>query len=552
MNLDVEYGMYNEERLTEKMNFSQEPYTAHTAAMIVRKLPIGIQSFEKLVKGNYLYVDKTEYIWKLVNEGTTYFLSRPRRFGKSLLLSTMKAYFEGKKELFAGLRLAELEKEWTSYPILYFDFNGANYKDSSSLPDVINQHLEKWEELYGDEKKERSLEERFKYVIETAHKKTGLQVVVLVDEYDKSLLESESETLEKNRALFKGFFGNLKSCDEHLKFVFITGVTKFSKVSIFSDLNQLRDISLTEAYASICGISQAELEENFKPEIEAMAKKNELSYAECLDRLRQMYDGYHFFQDTDGMYNPFSLINALGDKNFKSYWFETGTPTFLIERLRAANYNPKHFTDGVIADAESLSNYRIENPDIIPLFYQTGYLTIKEHDADGFYTLKYPNNEVEHAFINALAPDYLNIETEETPVNIRQFLHDLRAGRIDDVLTRFKSLFARLPYSTRTDDTVIEQNFQNVIYIVFMLLGQFVGVEEHYSQGRADCVVQTKDFVYLFEFKRDKSADEALAQIEEKNYAAPFAADSRKVLKVGVSFSSEEKNIVEWRVASGN
>lgn len=540
--------MYNEERLTEKMNFSQEPYTAHTAAMIVRKLPIGIQSFEKLVKGNYLYVDKTEYIWKLVNEGTTYFLSRPRRFGKSLLLSTMKAYFEGKKELFAGLRLAELEKEWTAYPIFYFDFNGANYKDSSSLPDVINQHLEKWEELYGDEKKERSLTERFKYLIENAHKKTGLQVVVLVDEYDKSLLESESETLEKNRALFKGFFGNLKSCDEHLKFVFITGVTKFSKVSIFSDLNQLRDISLTEAYASICGISQAELEENFKPEIEVMAEKNGLSYAVCIDRLRQMYDGYHFFQDTDGMYNPFSLINALGDKNFKSYWFETGTPTFLIERLRAANYNPKHFTDGVIADAESLSNYRIENPDIIPLFYQTGYLTIKEYDADGFYTLKYPNNEVEHAFINALAPDYLNIETEETPVNIRQFLHDLRAGRIDDVLTRFKSLFARLPYSTRTDDTVIEQNFQNVIYIVFMLLGQFVGVEEHYSQGRADCVVQTKDFVYLFEFKRDKSADEALAQIEEKNYAAPFAADSRKVLKVGVSFSSEEKNIVEWRV----
>lgn len=516
---------------------------------IIRKLPIGIQSFEKLVEGNYLYIDKTEYIWKLANESSVYFLSRPRRFGKSLLLSTMKAYFEGKKELFAGLRISELEREWTAYPVFYFDFNGANYKNSESLSTVIDYHLKQWEALYGAEKQSEPLPIRFKYLLENAHKKTGLQVVVLVDEYDKSLLESESETLENNRALFKGFFGNLKSSDEHLKFVFITGVTKFSKVSIFSDLNQLRDISLSENYASICGISQAELESHFKPEVEAMAERNGLSYSECIEKLRKMYDGYHFFQNSVGMYNPFSLINALTDKNFRSYWFETGTPTFLIERLRAANYNPQNFTDGVIADAESLSNYRIENPNIIPLFYQTGYLTIKDCDEDGFYTLKYPNNEVEHAFINALAPEYLNIEMEETPVNIRQFLHDLRAGNIDEVMTRFKSLFARLPYSTRTDDAVIEQNFQNVVYIVFMLLGQFVGVEEHYSHGRADCVVQTKEFVYLFEFKRDKSADEALVQIEERRYAAPFAADTRKILKVGVSFSSDEKNIVAWKVA---
>lgn len=516
--------------------------------MNIRKLPIGIQSFEDLRRNKYLYVDKTEHIWNLVQTGKTYFLSRPRRFGKSLLLSTMRAYFEGKKELFDGLKIAELEKDWTAYPVFFFDFNGANYKDSSSLPDVINQHLEKWESLYGDEKKERSLSIRFKYLLEAAHKKTGLPVVVLVDEYDKSLLESESEVLEKNRALFKGFFGNLKSSDEHLKFVFITGVTKFSKVSIFSDLNQLGDISLTKDYAAICGISQTELETYFKPEIEASAKENGLSYAECLEKLRKMYDGYYFYQNTVGMYNPFSLINALARRDFKSYWFETGTPTFLVEKLKATNYNPQNFTDGVIADAETLSNYRIENPNIIPLFYQTGYLTIKDCDEDGFYTLKYPNNEVEHAFINALVPDYLNIEMEETPVNIRQFLHDLRAGKTDDVLTRFKSLFARLPYSTKTDDTVIEQNFQNVLYIVFMLLGQFVGVEEHYSHGRADCVVQTKDFVYLFEFKRDKSADEALKQIEEKKYAGPFAADLRKLLKVGVSFSSAEKNIVEWKV----
>lgn len=549
MNMDLEYGMYNEERLTEKTDFSKNPRAVYTVAMNIRKLPIGIQSFEDLRRSGYLYVDKTEHIWNLVQTGKTYFLSRPRRFGKSLLLSTMKAYFEGKKELFAGLKLAELEQDWTAYPIFYFDFNGANYKDSSSLPDVINQHLEKWEELYGDEKKERSLAERFKYLIEAAQKKTGLQVVVLVDEYDKSLLESESETLEKNRALFKGFFGNLKSSDEHLKFVFITGVTKFSKVSIFSDLNQLHDISLSRDYASICGISQTEMEVHFKPEIEASAKENGLSYAECLEKLRQMYDGYHFYQDTVGMYNPFSLINALYEKDFKSYWFETGTPTFLIEKLKAANYNPQNFTDGVSADARSLSDYRIDNPDPVPLFYQTGYLTIKGYDRDfGLYTLSYPNDEVQYAFLNSLVPDYIGLLASETGLCVKNFILDLRSGKIDDVLTRFKSLFARLPYSTRTDDTVIEQNFQNVIYIVFMLLGQFVGVEEHYSQGRADCVVQTKDFVYLFEFKRDKSAAEALAQIEEKNYAAPFAADSRTILKVGVSFSSEEKNIVEWRV----
>ena len=380
--------------------------------MTGRKLPIGIQSFEKLVDGDYLYIDKTEYIWKLVNEGSIYFLSRPRRFGKSLLLSTMKAYFEGKKELFAGLRLADLEQDWTAYPIFYFDFNGQNYKDSDSLSDVINQHLKKWEEIYGAENQSESLTIRFKCLIENAHKKTGLGVVVLVDEYDKPLLESEGETLENNRALFKGFFGNLKSSDEHLKFVFITGVTKFGKVSIFNDLNQLRDISLTEDYASICGISQAELETRLKPEIEAMAEKNKISYQECVERLRKMYDGYHFFQNAVGVYNPFSLMNALCNKDFKSYWFETGTPTFLIEKIRAANYNPQNFTDGVIADAASISNYRIENAGIIPLFYQTGYLTIKDCDDDGFYTLKYPNKEVEHAFINALAPDYLNIEVK--------------------------------------------------------------------------------------------------------------------------------------------
>ncbi len=518
--------------------------------MNIRKLPIGIQSFEKLRLGEYLYVDKTEFVYRLANEGTTYFLSRPRRFGKSLLLSTMKAYFEGKKHLFAGLKISELEKDWIKYPVFYFDFNGKKYDSATSLKEVLNSHLEEWEDLYGDEKKDRSLEERFNYLLEAAHKKTGLGVVVLVDEYDKSLLESDSEALENSKKLFKGFFGNLKSCDEHLKFTFITGVTKFSKVSIFSDLNQLRDISLDENFASICGISESELESTFKPEITAMAEKQNLSYDECLSQLKKMYDGYHFYQNTEGVYNPFSLINALASKDFKSYWFETGTPTFLIQKLKDTNYNPKIFTtDQVPIDADTITDYRSESNDPLPLFYQTGYLTIKGYDREiREYYLGYPNNEVRYSFIKNLVPLFFHSEDNVNLLAIGTFLKDLRAGRIEEVLLRFKSLFARLPYSGKTDDSVIEQNFQNVIYILFILLGQFATVEEHYSHGRADCVLQTADYVYIFEFKRDKSADEALKQIEEKKHAEPFASDKRKILKIGVNFNSKERNIDEWKV----
>ncbi len=521
--------------------------------MNIRKLPIGVQSFEALRKENFLYVDKTEFVYRLASEGRQYFLSRPRRFGKSLLLSTMRAYFEGKKELFTGLKISELEKDWIKYPVFYFDFNQNKYESSSDLATVLDIHLSKWEEIYGknpDIAKE-NLPTRFNYLLEAAHKKTGLGVVVLVDEYDKSLLESDSEALENSKKLFKGFFGNLKSCDEHLKFTFITGVTKFSKVSIFSDLNQLRDdISLDENFASICGISESELESTFKPEITAMAQKQNLSYEECLSQLKKMYDGYHFYQNAEGVYNPFSLINALAAKDFKSYWFETGTPTFLIQKLKDTNYNPKVFTtDQVPIDADTITDYRSESNDPLPLFYQTGYLTIKGYDREiREYYLGYPNNEVRYSFIKNLVPLFFHSEDNVNLLAIGTFLKDLRAGRIEEVLLRFKSLFARLPYSNKTDDSVIEQNFQNVIYIVFILLGQFATVEEHYSHGRADCVLQTADYVYIFEFKRDKSADEALAQIEEKKYAEPFASDKRKILKIGVNFNSKEKNIDEWKV----
>ncbi len=518
--------------------------------MSIRKLPIGIQSFEKLRAGNYLYVDKTEFIYRLASEGTTYFLSRPRRFGKSLLLSTMRAYFEGKKELFTGLKIAELEKDWKKYPVFYFDFNGKKYDSLSSLEAVLNIHLEEWEAIYGDEKKERSLEERFRYLLEAAHKKTGLGVVVLVDEYDKSLLESEGEALEESRKLFKGFFGNLKSCDEHLQFTFITGVTKFSKVSIFSDLNQLNDISFDKDFSTICGITQKEMKETFKPEIQALAEEVSLSYEGCLAELKRMYDGYHFHPKGEGLYNPFSLINALFKKEFGNYWFASGTPTFLLKKLKQCDFDAREFsTDELSATQLTLQDYRDDNPNPIPLFYQTGYLTIKSYDAKyQEYHLGYPNDEVRYSFLDCLVPYFTQSTRDSSSLCVSQFCKDVQNGDIDSFMTRFKSLFARLPYSSKTDDTVIEQNFQNIIYIVFVLMGQFVGVEQHYSQGRVDCVVQADNYIYLFEFKRDKSADEALAQIEDKKYAEPFLSDKRKLFKIGVNFDSKEKNISEWKV----
>ena len=518
--------------------------------MNLRKLPIGVQSFEKLRNENFLYVDKTEFIYRLASEGTTYFLSRPRRFGKSLLLSTMRAYFEGKKELFTGLKISELEQDWIKYPVFYFDFNGKKYESSFELAGVLNSHLEQWEAIYGDEKKDRSLEERFNYLLGAAHKKTGLGVVVLVDEYDKSLLESEGEALEESRKLFKGFFGNLKSCDEHLKFTFITGVTKFSKVSIFSDLNQLFDISLDKKYSTICGITQEEMEETFVPEITELAEELSISYEECLAELKRMYDGYHFNPNGEGLYNPFSLINAFATKSLENFWFSTGTPSFLINKLQQNNFDARYLsTDELSATQLALQDYRDDNPNPIPLFYQTGYLTIKGYDGRyKEYHLGYPNDEVRYSFLECLVPYFTHATQDSASLCVSQFCRDVQNGELDSFMTRFKSLFARLPYSRKTNDTVIEQNFQNVIYIVFILMGQFVDVEQHYSQGRADCVVQADNFIYIFEFKRDKSADEALRQIEEKQYAAPFASDKRKLFKIGVNFSSRKKNITEWKV----
>ena len=517
-----------------------------------RKLPIGIQDFEGLIRDGYVYVDKTGFIFDLISKGKVYFLSRPRRFGKSLLLSTMKAYFEGKRDLFNGLAIEKLLEDdaeaWSEYPVFYFDFNSTNYRRNGALEEVLSRHLEKWEALYGEEKQHKSIDERFEYMIEEAHVRTGKRVVVLVDEYDKPLLETEGqeELQEHNRAVFKGFFSNLKSQDAHLKFVFITGVTRFTKVSIFSDLNHLKDISTYREYSGVCGITQKELDENFQREIRHFAETTGESALQVSEQLKKHYDGYHFADISEDIYNPFSLLGALDEGKYESYWFSTGTPTFLIDKIKKAKIDIRRFSDNDIdASADELRDYRDDNPNPVPLLYQTGYLTIKGYDRQfKSYELGYPNEEVRYGFLNSLAPAYISDHSDTKALDIRRFGQDILKGNTDGLKERFTALFASLPYPN--DDKAVEYNFQIAIYLIFTLLGQFVHTEVHSSRGRADCVVETDRYVYIFEFKMDKSAKEALQQIEDKGYALPYAADDRQIIKIGVSFDSTTSGLAGW------
>ena len=393
-----------------------------------RKLPTGIQSFEKLRQEGFVYVDKTEYIYKIAQAAVPFFLSRPRRFGKSLLLSTMAAYWRGKKELFHDLAIEKLEAgrsdAWAEYPVLYIDFYIGNYRVEGKLEAILDAHLSEWEEKYGITNPNEPLELRFRKVITQAHKQTGRRCVVLVDEYDKPLLDLMDEPMlrEQVKAAMKGFFGALKSCDDDIQSIFITGVSKFHKVSIFSDLNQLRDISLNKLYSGICGITEEELRHYFALEIDQIAQEQELSYDRCLEKLKQQYDGYRFHQNGVAVYNPYSLMNALDDKEFGSYWFETGTPTFLVRQLRNMSFDIRRFTDNTIyANASLLKDYSAENPDPIPLLYQTGYLTIADYDSRrNRYTLTFPNEEVKYGFLESLMPSYVPSATADNGLDSRR------------------------------------------------------------------------------------------------------------------------------------
>lgn len=519
-----------------------------------RLLPTGIQSFEKLREQNCVYVDKTEYIYRLVHEVTPFFLSRPRRFGKSLLLSTLRAYWEGKKELFAGLAIERLEADhanaWQPYPVFYFDFNGQDYTGESALEEKLSAHLKPWEQQYGCNADEPSLAIRFRNLLQQAHTVTGRRCVVLVDEYDKPLLDliDNPAMQEHNKAVFKGFFSNLKSCDEHIRFVFITGVTKFHKVSIFSDLNQLNDISLNEAYAALCGITDEELTTCFMPEIKALAAKQSMDDAECLRTLKAQYDGYHFHPDGAGVYNPYSLLKAFFENRFGAYWFETGTPTFLVNMLRKNHFDVRRFSDKTIYASEStLQDYTGDTVNPTPLLYQTGYLTIADYSRRlQRYTLCFPNEEVKYGFLSSMMPSYVPSASEGNGLDIFTLEAYAENGNLDGIRNILTALFARITYTTENDP--FEHYFQSVIYLVFTLLGKYALCEMHTFTGRIDCKVETERFIYLFEFKRDDSADNALKQIADNSYALPFAADRRKLYKIGVSFDSEKRVLADWKV----
>jgi len=511
-----------------------------------RKLPIGIQTFEKIRRGGYLYVDKTEWVWQLVSTSVPNFLSRPRRFGKSLLISTFEAYFSGKKELFEGLAIEKLEEKWEKYPILHLDLNAEIYDTVESLNAILSNQLTQWETVYGKGEDETTLSNRFKGIIQRAYERTGKGVVVLVDEYDKPLLQAmhNDDLLEAYRNILKAFYGVLKSTDRYLRFIFLTGVTKFSKVSVFSDLNQLNDISMDYDFGTICGITHQELVSNFEPEIQTIAKVNGISEEEVVAQMTQLYDGYHFHPYAEGVYNPFSLLNAFYKKEFGNYWFQTGTPTFLVKSLQKADYDLRTLMDGVEASASTFTEYRAEADNPIPLIYQSGYLTIKDFDKEfKMYTLGFPNDEVRYGFLNFLVPFYTPITDDKKNFYIMKFIKELEKGEVDAFMQRFEAFFADFPYELN-DKT--ERHYQVIVYLIFKLMGQFSQAEVHSAKGRADAVVQTKDYVYIFEFKLNGTAEEALQQIEEKGYAEPFKSDKRQIVKVGVEFSAETRNVNRW------
>ncbi len=515
--------------------------------------PIGVQNFEKIRRDGYFYVDKTALVYQLAKSGSYYFLSRPRRFGKSLLLSTLEAYFEGKKELFAGLAIERLEKDWEQYPVLHLDLNARRYENIGSLLAELNKYLEIWEQAYDSPFGDRKPEERFYQVIRRAYEVTGQRVVILIDEYDKPLLQTigNPELQEVYRSLLKAFYGVMKSADGYIRFAMLTGVTKFSKVSVFSDLNNLEDISFRRNYNELCGISEQELQDNLGDELPEFSRSLDLTESELCDKLRRYYDGYHFAPGTAGIYNPFSLLHAFKNREFGSYWFATGTPSYLVELLKRNGYDLDRLSHEE-TDAETLDGVDSVHSDPIPVIYQSGYLTIKGYDSRfGTYRLGFPNLEVEEGFVKYLLPYYANVSASKTPFEIGRFVREVEGGDYDAFFCRLQSFFADTPYETITGlkpERDTELHYQNVLFIVFRLIGLYTKVEYHTNRGRIDLVLQTDRYIYVMEFKLNGTAEEALHQINEKQYIQPFVADGRKIVKIGVNFSSEACNIEKWVV----
>ena len=510
--------------------------------------PIGIQNFEKIRKEGYAYVDKTALIHRLATTGTYYFLSRPRRFGKSLLVSTMEAYFKGKKELFEGLAMEDLEKDWVEYPVLHLDLNGSKYMDPEDLDTTLDQHLNDWEADFGITPRYKKLYARFKDVIEAAYKKTGQKVVILIDEYDKPIVDNlVNPTLaDYYKNVLQGFYSVMKAKDGKIRFGFLTGVSKIGKLSVFSGLNNLKDISMVKEYADICGLSEYELHKYFDESVTELGEANELTKDGCYLKLKDMYDGYHFTPNSVGVYNPFSLLNAFSDREFKEYWFETGTPTLLVNAMKQTSFDVTTLSDNVEVASDDLSGMQdiVNRP--IPLFFQTGYLTIKDYDKEfNIYTLGFPNDEVKNGFLKFIFSYYVPINPAEGNTTTAKLAKALRTGAPDVFMRTLEALFANTTYQIQGD---AEKDFQYAMYIIMELLGEYVQAERATSNGRIDLLLQTKDYIYIVEVKIDNTADAALQQIEEKGYAKPFVNDPRKIFKIGVSFSTANRRIEDWKV----
>lgn len=514
------------------------------------KLPVGIQEFEKLRNDGYVYLDKTPLIWKMVDEGCYYFLSRPRRFGKSLLMSTIKAFFEGKKHLFDGtvgnpLFIAtseEVKWDWEPHPIMHLDLNSQKYQSPDAVEHMLDEFLSKQEALYGKCEYERGLGLRFQGVINRAYQQTGQRVVILIDEYDKPLLQAigNKELQDEYRNTLKPFYGALKTMDGCIQFALLTGVTKFGKVSVFSDLNNLEDISMSPRFAEICGITEVELTTQLKPHIELLAQNNELTYNQAVEKLRLHYDGYHFLENTVGMYNPFSVLNTLKNRIFKSYWFETGTPTYLATLLVRHNYNLDHMENAEV-DADVLNSVDSESTNPIPVIYQSGYLTIKGYDKEfDLYRLGFPNKEVQDGFVKFLIPYYIQKNEPNSTFDYRNYINDLRQGNVDQFVLRMRALFADTPYELIKD---LENHYQNQVWLLHKLLGMYVQAEYRTSYGRIDMVLQTPKFCYVIEFKFDGSAQDAIDQIKSKDYTLPFELTGQQIFRIGLNISRETRNI---------
>lgn len=465
-----------------------------------------------------------------------------------MLISTFEAYFKGRRDLFTGLAVEQIEKKWEEYPVLHLDLNAEKYDSPDRLDAILSNQLTQWEAIYGRGEDETTLSSRFLGVIRRASEQAGRGVVVLVDEYDKPLLQAiqNEPLLDSYRSTLKAFYGVLKSADRYLRFAFLTGVTKFSQVSVFSDLNQLNDISLNYDFSTLCGITREELLANFEPEIAALSQANDINTKEVVETMTRQYDGYHFHPNGEGVFNPFSVLNAFFSKEFGNYWFQTGTPIFLVELLKESDYDLRLLMDGIETAASAFTEYRADRKNPIPLIYQSGYLTIKEYDKRfKVYSLGFPNDEVKYGFMNFILPFYTPIPDGERRFYIGKFIQELESGDVPAFLTRLKAFFADFSYELNEEK---ERYYQVIFYLVFKLMGQFTEAEVRSACGRADAVVKTPKYIYVFEFKLNGTAEQALQQIDDKGYLIPYLSDGREVVKVGVEFSAATRNISRWLV----